>query len=97
MSFKEGLPILWSVSFSLRSSKTSIIYIYFHLLLRCVCVCVHVPVCVEAVQSDWWVRVRSYMLLHGIYMKLLVFPTFLSGLTGLGDQLIRGLCSALRL
>eukprot|EP00439_Symbiodinium_sp_Y106_P071569 s2593_g12.t2 len=31
-----------------------------------------------AVHSDRWVRVRTYALLHGIYAKLLVCPTFLS-------------------
>eukprot|EP00434_Breviolum_minutum_P007369 symbB.v1.2.006503.t1/scaffold361.1/size299464/26 len=31
-----------------------------------------------AVHSNRWVRLRSYALLHGIYMKLLVFPNFLS-------------------
>ncbi|CAE7343029.1 Tmtc4 [Symbiodinium natans] len=31
-----------------------------------------------AVHTDRWVRLRSYALVHGIYAKLLVFPTFLS-------------------
>eukprot|EP00435_Cladocopium_sp_Y103_P049242 s1706_g14.t1 len=31
-----------------------------------------------AVHDDRWVRLKTYALLHGIYMKLLVFPNFLS-------------------
>lgn len=32
----------------------------------------------QAVHDDRWVRLKTYALLHGIYMKLLVFPNFLS-------------------
>jgi len=31
-----------------------------------------------AVHDDRWVRLKTYALLHGIYMKLLIFPNFLS-------------------
>ena len=45
------------------------------------------PLRYKAVHSDRWVRLRSYALLHGIYAKLLVFPTSLRP----SEQLVCGL------